>query len=59
MLNIIRVTFFYKVLFANVYEKTKLKIVKYNKNLKNKIDININNYKYFTGKYIIYENEQK
>ena len=42
-----------------MYERTKLKIVKYNKNLKNKIDININNYKYFTGKYIIYENEQK
>ena len=36
-------------------EKQKLKIVKYNKSLQNNIDINIYNYKLFTGKYIIYE----
>ena len=36
-------------------EKQKLKIVKYNKSLQKNIDINIFNYKLFTGKYIIYE----
>ena len=38
-----------------MYEKKKLKLVKCNKSLQQKIDISINNYIYFTGNYIIYE----
>ena len=40
-------------------EKIKLKIIKYNKNLQNKIDIKLINYKFYSGKYIIYENKIK
>ena len=38
-------------LFTIVQRKTELDIVKYNKIIKNKIDININDYKEFSGKY--------
>ena len=37
-------------------EKKKLKLIKYNKNLKKRIDITLNNYIYFSEKYIIFEN---
>ena len=59
MLNAIKATYFYKVLFSFLREKTKLKIAKYNKNLQNKIDITLNNYKFFTNKYIVYGTKQK
>ena len=32
-----------------------MNILKYNKNLQNKIDINLINYKFFSRKYIIFE----
>ena len=38
-------------------EKTKLKIAKYNKNIQDKIDINLTNYKEFSDRYIIYEKD--
>ena len=38
---------FYKKLFSHVNEKIKLKLIKYNKKLKNKIDIKLINYKYY------------
>ena len=44
-------------LFNN--EKIKLKLVKYNKNLQNKLDIGLLNYKYLSGRYIIYETKNK
>jgi len=59
MLNIIKSTYFYKVVFSYLQEKTKLKFAKYNKNLQNKIDIDLNNYKFFTRKHIVYETKQK
>ena len=59
MLNIIKSTYFYKVVFSYLQEKTKLKFAKYNKNLQNKIDIVLNNYKFFTRKHIVYETKQK
>ena len=59
MLDSIKTSFFYRLLFSFVYEKTKLKLAKYNKNLQNKICINLNNYRYFTGKIIILENNPK
>ena len=51
--------FFSRILFSHLDEKIKLKIIKYNKKLKNKIDIKLINYKFYTGKYIIYEKNGK
>ena len=46
-----------KVLFSFINEETKLKIVKYNKGIQKIIGIDIVNYKFFSGKYIIREND--
>ena len=43
-----------KILFSFMSEKIKLKAIKYNKNFQNKMDIKLNNYKFYAGKYIIY-----
>ena len=44
-----------KILFFHLDEKIKLKLIKYDKNLQNIIDINLNNYKFFfSGRYIRY-----
>ena len=51
----IKASYFIKSLFSYIDEKHKLKIAKYNKGLQKNINITIANYKYFTGKYIIYE----
>ena len=44
--------------YINKYEKT-LEIIRYNKKLQKKLDININIYKRFSGRYIIYESKEK
>jgi len=54
MLKKIKSTYFIKNLFLYVLEKKKLKLVKYNKSLQKNIDISIINFKFFSGKYIIY-----
>ena len=46
-------------LFSNLCEKRKIKIIKYNKKLQNIIDIKLNKYKFFIGKYILYEKTGK
>ena len=53
MLKKIKSTYFLKITFSYLEEEQKLKIVKYNKNLQKVIDINLNNYKFFSGRYII------
>ena len=40
-------------------ETRKLKLVKYNKNLQNILNLNLINYKRQSGRYIIYEKDQK
>jgi len=55
MLKNIKSTYFIKIIFKYIDEKHKLKLVKCNKDFQKNIDININNYKYFSGRYIIYE----
>ena len=57
MLDNIKSFYFIKIIFSFVNEKEKLKIIKYNKNLQNKINISIINYKFYKGKYIIYESK--
>ena len=48
-----------KILFFHLDEKIKLKLIKYDKNLQNTIDINLNNYKFFSGRYIEFEADGK
>ena len=58
MLKNIKSFYFSKILFSYVDERNKLKLVKYNKNLQYYINISIINYKYFTGKHIIYKHNK-
>ena len=59
MLENIKSKYLFKKLFSNVEEIIKLKIAKYNKRLQNIVDVNLINYKTFTNKYIIYEEDSK
>ena len=56
MLENIKSSYFLNIIFSFLDEKIKLKIAKYNKNLQKKIDVNLINYKFLSGRYIIYEN---
>ena len=49
----VKSSYILKIVFSYADEKQKLKLVKYNKSLQKKIDININNYIHFQGKYIV------
>ena len=51
----IKSTYFIQKLFEYIYEDIKLKLVVYNKNIQKILDINIINYKFMSGKYIVYE----
>ena len=57
MLKKIKSFYFIKNLFKFLEESKKLKLTKYNKSLQKVIDISINNYIHFKGKYIIYESK--
>ena len=46
-------------IFLYIKEELKLKLINYNKALQNKININLTNYKFFSGKYIIFETKEK
>ena len=59
MLKNIKSTYLVDIIFSYIDEREKLKIIKYNKSLQKIINISIINYKYFTGKYIIYESNGK
>ena len=48
-----------KKLFNYIFEKNKLKIIKYNKRLQNTLNISIINYKLFSGRYIVLEKNNK
>ena len=55
MLNNIKSFYTIKILFNLLTELKKFKIVKYNKNLQNLLNINFFNYALFSGKYIEYQ----
>ena len=59
MLKNVKSSYFAKIVFSYIDEKQKLKLVKYNKSLQQKMDISINNYIHFKGNYIIYESKGK
>ena len=52
-------SYFIIKLFSFIDEKTKLEIIKYNKKFQKILNINIVNYKAFSGKYIVYDDNQK
>ena len=54
MLENIKSSYFSLLIFSNINEKRKLELIKYSKKLQKKLDINIINYKFISGKYIIY-----
>ena len=47
------------IIFSVIKEERKLKLVKYNKKLQNRININLLNYKFYSKKYIIFEENGK
>ena len=57
LLNAIKSQNIMKIIFSYLNEKDKLNMIKYNKNLQNKISINLINYKLLSGIYIKYESE--
>ena len=58
MLKKIRALYFIKNLFEYIEEAKKLKFIKYNKSLQKIMNISINNYIHFKGKYIIYKSNE-
>ena len=59
MLKNIKSSYLITFLSSYITEKQKLKLIKYNINLQITLDIILINYKYFTGKYIIYNDDSK
>ena len=59
MLANIKSLYFLQLVFSNITEKSKLKLIRYNKSFQNKINISLIIYKIFSGKYIILETEKK
>ena len=55
MLNNVKSIYFIRMLFTYFPEKKKLELVKYNKNLQSLFNINIINYKFLSGKIIIFK----
>ena len=55
MLNNIKSKYILKLILSFAEEKTKFKIIKYNKQLQNKLDMTIVTYRTLSGKYIVYE----
>ena len=59
MLGNVSSLYIIKMILNHLKEKTKLKLVRYNKLFQGKININIVNYKEKAGRYIIYESKKK
>ena len=57
MLKNIKSSYFYERIFSYIEEGQKLKIIKNNKRLQKFINISINNYKHYKGRYIIYKSK--
>ena len=55
MLKDIKSDFFIKILFMHLNDYRQLKLIKYNKYIQNKLNIDLYNYKIFKGTYIEYE----
>ena len=53
----LKTDYFLEILFNNLEKKKTLNLIKYNKNIKNRINININDYKEYSEKYSLIELE--
>jgi len=59
MLEGIKSNFIIQNIFSFASQEIKFNLVKYNKNLQKKLDINLFDYKNLSGKYIVYEKNGK
>ena len=59
LLDNIKSIFFSRILFSYLDEKNKLMLIKYNKKWQNKLEIKLVNYKFYSGKYIVYKTNIK
>ena len=59
MLENVKSFYFPKIVFSYFNDKRKLELVKYNKKMQAYLGIDINHYKLFSGKYIIYKDNNK
>ena len=59
MLKNIKSSYFYQIIFSFIIEKRKLELFKYNKDIQNKLDITLYDYRQFSQKYIKYETKNK
>ena len=57
MLDKIKSAFNLKNFFSYIYEGAKLNIIKYNKNIQQRLDISILNYKIYSGKFKVEEKD--
>ena len=55
MLKNIKSLYFIQMIFSYTEEGQKLKLIRYNKSFQKNLDISLINYKFFAGKYAIYE----
>ena len=54
MLKNVKSSYFIQTIFSFVKEGNKLKVIKYNKDLQKEMNISLINYKFYSGRYIIY-----
>ena len=59
MLKNVKSSYFTQIIFSFVKEGNKLKVLKYNKNLQKEMNLSLYNYKFYSGRYIIYESNGK
>ena len=59
MISNIKSIFITRKVFSFLNEVIKLKLIRYNKNMQSKMNINLINYKTLSGRYIIFETKQK
>ena len=59
MLKLMRAQYTFRNIFSLINDKTKFKLVKYNKKLKKLFELELIDYKRLSGKYIIYESMEK
>ena len=59
MLEIVKSSYFIKIIFSFINERKKLMVVKYNKSFQKSLNINLINYKFMSRKYIVYEEDRK
>ena len=59
MLKNIKSEYFIKIIFMHLNDYQQLKLIKYNKYLQNKLNIDLYNYKIFKGTYLEYDTKGK